>query len=133
MTETAVQSDRNQSLNQIREGMRVLDRDGHDIGMVDRVYLGAAGDQAYERGEGPATTSGDPTLETPPVIPDIAHLFEPDNLPEELRERLLNRGFVRINASGILAADRYLLPDQIDHIEKDQVRLNVLRKELIKA
>ena len=131
MSNTAVQGNQKQLLNQIHDGMRVLDRDGHDIGMVDRVHLGDATDQAYERGKGPATTSSNPQSDTSPILRDFAHVFEPDNLPDELRERLWNRGFVRINASGILAADRYLLPHQIDRIEKDQVLLNVLRKDLI--
>ncbi len=132
MDQATIESGDQQLLNQIHEGMRVYDRDNHDIGLVDRVFLGAAGDQAYERGEGPATAR-DPNAQPDTLLRDFAHVFEPDNLPEELRQRLLNRGFVRMSASGILAADRYLLPDQIDRIENNHVMLKVVRKELIKA
>lgn len=131
MNENVRPSDEEQLLDQIDEGMRVYDRDNNDIGLVDRVYLGAASDQAYEHGEGPATAP-DPDYPQNRSYREAANLFAPDNLPEELRERLLNRGFVRLNASGILAADRYIMPEQIDHVENNHVVLKVTRKDLIK-
>ncbi len=132
MDEGKQTSGEGQLLNQIHEKMRVYDRDNNDIGMVDRVYLGAASDQAYEHGEGPATADN-PDYSQNRLYRDVAQVFEPDNLPEELRERLTQRGFVRIAGSGILAADRYILPEQIDRVADNHVYLNVLRKELIKS
>lgn len=129
-----MQSDDKQILYQVREGMRVYDRDNKDIGTVDRVYFGAASDQAYERGQGPADTrTANTAMTDAPVLRDLANVFEPDNLPEELKERLLNRGFVRLNAAGIIAADRYILPEQIDLVTNKQVVLKVARDELIKT
>ncbi len=98
MNQTTIRTDEKQLLSQVHEGMRVYDRDGGDIGLVDRVHLGATGDQAYERGEGPATTS-DPNAQPNTLIQDFAHLFEPDNLPEELRARLVWQCQIRMNRS----------------------------------
>ena len=132
MAQTTTSTDERQLLAQVHEGMRVYDRDGGDVGLVDRVYLGAASDTAYERGEGPATAP-DPNAQPNNLLQDFAHVFEPDTLPEELRQRLLNRGFVRVSGSGILAADKYLLPDQIDRVFNNRLMLKVPRKDLIKS
>lgn len=124
--------DEQQLLNQIEEGMRVYDRDNNDIGAVERVYLGGASDRADVPGEGSGAAQ-DSSLPGQGLIMNALPIFEVDQLPAELRERLLNRGFVRINSAGILAADRYLLPEQIDRVQDRRVILRVARKDLIKA
>ena len=53
------------------------------------------------------------------------------NLPEEVRERLLLEGFVRIDARGLLEPDRYALTDQVLSVSEDRVVLNVTKAELI--
>ncbi len=123
-------SDEKQLLNQIHEGMRVIDRDHADIGMVDRVYPGDGDEHADARNPGPAVANDAPVLQT-----DVGamNVFEVDKLPQEVCERLLNRGFVRLNAPGILAADRYLLPEQIDHVDNKRIVLKVARKDIIKT
>ena len=116
-------------LTRISEGMKVFDRLQHEIGKVERVRLGdddpstpeteAAGpSHIEERREG--------------LIDDIAAVFAPDELPEEVRERLLQQGFVRIDSSGLFAADRYVMPEQIMSVSGDTVTLNVSKDELVK-
>ena len=132
MDQMTAQPNGAQVLNQIHEKMRVYDQTNADIGMVDRVFLGAQSEIGNERGEGPATAR-DPNPPSDNLLQHFAQVFEPDNIPDEVRERLLQKGFVRLNASGILAADRYVTPEQIDHVDEKHVFLNVARKDLIKS
>jgi hypothetical protein len=53
-------------------------------------------------------------------------------LPEELRRRLLDRGVIRIDCTGLFAADRYATPEQIASVSADRVTLRVPRKTLLK-
>jgi len=117
-------------LQNVEEGMKVFDRDNHHIGTVDRVKFGE---------DDPAT----PEIESAgisPAVEDrrvgitgaIADIFDPDDLPEEVREKLLNQGFLRVNSSGLFASDRYVTPDQIAAVTDDGVTLNVTREELLK-
>lgn len=117
-------------LERVESGMRVYDRTGEEIGKVESVKF---------TDEDPTT----PDAETVQVsenerdhrdsiIGNIADVFRPDELPEALRNRLLREGFVRIDADGLFAADRYVLPDQIQSVTHDGLRLNVSKDELIK-
>jgi hypothetical protein len=63
----------------------------------------------------------------------IAAIFRDDDLPDEIRERLLREGFVRVDATGLLEPDRYVLPNQIEAVVNDQVRLKVGKAALIAA
>ncbi|MBI4786144.1 MAG: hypothetical protein HY782_03740 [Chloroflexi bacterium] len=132
MDQMTSQHDGAELLKQVHEKMRVYDNMNGDIGMVDRVYLGAESELAAERGQDPAT-AGTPDVPSDNLIQYFARVFEPDELPKEIQERLVQKGFVRMNASGILAADRYVTPEQIDHVDEKHVFLNVARKDLIKS
>jgi len=118
-------------LTHIHEGMGVYDPNGHYLGKVDRLYMGASSPAANERGEG-AATAPNPDLRDDTLMDDIAEVFAPDDLPEVLRNRLLHDGFIRLDTAGLFAADRYILPDQIASVSGDRVRLKVSRDELIK-
>jgi hypothetical protein len=122
----------NRLLQQIREDMDVYDVDGNRIGEVEDVYFGEVSGAADARGQGPATTQG-AYRENDTWLHDLAEVFAgEEDLPEVLRARLLREGFLRLDASGLLAADRYVLPDQIASVSADGVRLRVRRDELIK-
>jgi hypothetical protein len=121
----------NSILNQIHEGMRVCDNRGQDIGSVRQVFLGAVSEQANEQGRGPATASN-PEWRDESLVDNLAEAFSADEpLPEALRGRLLRHGFIRIDTSGIFASDRFALPDQIESISEDCVRLRLTKDELI--
>jgi hypothetical protein len=118
-------------LNQIYEGMTVYDQEGEKLGTVRRVYLGAVSTEDDERGFGPATTSaGEPAGSA--LLEDFAQIFAPDPIPEPMRARLLRRGFIRIDTTGLFAADRYAMPEQIASVSGDRITLRVTREELIK-
>jgi hypothetical protein len=50
----------------------------------------------------------------------------------KLRARLQQEGFIRLDAAGFFAADRYITPDQIAHVVGDEVLLRVTRDALIR-
>jgi hypothetical protein len=53
-------------------------------------------------------------------------------VPDELRARLLQHGFIRIDVSGLLAADRYALPEEIESVTDAGVKLRVRQDDLIR-
>jgi hypothetical protein len=119
-------------LTQIYEGMTVHDRTGQKIGTVEHVYFGAVSQEADTRGGGP-TTAASPGGHESSLIEDFAKAFAPgDQVAEPLRQRLLRHGFIRIDSSGLFAADRYVTPGQIAGVAEDRVTLRVARDELIK-
>lgn len=121
----------NPVLNQIREGMRVCDNAGQEIGEVRRVFLGAVSDETNSRGGGPVSES-EPEWRDETLIDNLAEAFAADDpLPETLRGRLLRHGYIQIDTHGLFASDRFALPDQIVSITDDCVRLNVTKDELI--
>lgn len=111
-------------LNMIKEGMKVFDNTGEEVGTVEWVHFGEA--------EG-SPSSGAASLSTEPVQPDLVEFlgkaFGSDKLPDELRERLLMHGFIKIDSKKLFGADRYVMFDQIDRIEKGKVYLKVADSE----
>lgn len=123
--------ERGNPLRQVHEGMRVYDRDDHEIGTVDQVYLGELSPSANNLGLGPATAR-DPNQPSNNLVRDFAAAFDADNIPQELRERLQRMGFARLNAKGLFASGRYVLPEQVARVEDDKVFLKTKKDDLIK-
>ena len=121
-------------LAQIHEGMDVYDNSNNHIGTVDFVHFGAASEAQQEAGTGPASPGPADSVQMrdDSFVEMIAEAFSPNEVPDELRERLLHSGYVRLDASGLFASDRFILPDQIMGVTSDGVQLNVTRDELIK-
>jgi hypothetical protein len=125
---------RHSILSQIHEGMGIYDvRDNH-IGKVDFVHFGAASETQMELGTGPATsTSADnPRMRRDTIVDNIAEAFQPNDVPEQLENKLLMSGYVRMDADGIFASDRFILPEQIANVAGDKVILSVSRDQLVK-
>ena len=121
-------------LVQIREGMDIYDvRDKH-IGTVDFVHFGAASETQLEFGIGPAgpTAADNPQMRRDSIVENIAEAFDSDTVPEVLREKLLVSGYIRMDADGIFAADRFIMPQQIVRVEDEKVFLSVKRDQLVK-
>src|SRR5579859_7418398 len=75
-------------LAQVREGMSVYDRLDQRIGTVRDLYFGAtANAKAEERGEGSATAPARDTGRES-LVDDVAKVFAPNELPEEIRQTL---------------------------------------------
>jgi hypothetical protein len=116
------------SLRFVEQGMRVFDREHQEIGKVEWVQFGDDDPDTLElEASGPSGKRQDANL-----FDVIASAFRSDNVPEELRDRLVHQGFVRIDSDGLFQADRYVMPDQIDSVSGDEVTLNVTKQQLIK-
>ena len=119
------------TLKFVEEGMKVFDRERHEIGKVEYVQFGDD-DPATTEVEAAAPNTLDRRDRT--LIDDMAMAFTAgDDLPEELRQKLLQQGFVRIDANGIFAADRYVTPQQIASVSDGGLMLNVTKNELMKT
>ena len=115
-------------LRDIHEGMKVYDKARHEIGKVDWVQFGADDPETVEI----EAASIDEREDDRNLMDFIAEAFRVDELPEEVRARLLQQGFIRIDADGLFAADRYVLPEQISSVAGDALTLNVEKSDLMK-
>ncbi len=59
--------------------------------------------------------------------------FTVDRVPQVLHARLMQHGFIRIDSAGLLAADRYVMPEQIGRVDGEGVYLQVERDALVKS
>ena len=112
---------------EIREGMRVIDLAGEDVGKVDYV---SAGDP-----EAVTTEGQEPLTPTGGIIGDFGRALsgdggEPD-VPEPFRSRLIREGYIKVDGKGWFGSDHYLTPDMIDRVTGDEVRLAVTRDNIL--
>jgi hypothetical protein len=120
-----------QILSQISKDMTVFDSNGEMLGRVDTVYIGSA--------SGRLPDTGDPQVQpdmlesgTEDTIYDaIVDTFNPtDEIEEEVRQRLLYDGFVRVGRAVPPGPDYFITPDQISFVDANQVHLHSTRDEL---
>jgi hypothetical protein len=117
-------------LGQVHEGMEVYDRDQKKVGKVDGLFMGALADGEAMGGE-PARGPGPETAGDGSLIADVARVFD-DNLPQVLRSRLRQNGYIRVRG-GILSGDRFALREHVAAVAGERVILNVRGEELISA
>lgn len=112
--------DRKSMLNKIEEGMKVYDNKGGEIGTVEFIHFSEA-----DGGDHPvaAAPSDEPTESD--LMKVVRKMFGADNLPRELRERLLMHGFIRMDSAGLFGSDRYVMFDQIAKVDARGVYLGV--------
>jgi hypothetical protein len=111
----------------VREGMRVVDVNGAEVGKVDDLRMGDAGAATARE---PGFTDGDTTLE------EIGRaVFGLNNrLPDQIRHNLLRVGYIHIDGKGwLFDHDRYAAADQIARVEGDLVHLSVAGDALPEA
>ena len=114
---------------QVRVGMKVYDSEGHHIGKVDDLKFpeNAIAPEVEVAEVDEVIDDRDET-----IIDAVAEAFGREEIPEPLRSQLLRDGYVHLDASGLFAADRYILPEQISGLTGDGIKLNVTRDALIK-
>jgi hypothetical protein len=117
-------SDRQNLLSMIKKDMKVYDIEGHEVGMVEFVHFSEA---HGSRSTGAASLPDEPAKSD--LIEIIKEMFGSDGLPEELRERLLMRGFFKIDSAKLFGADRYAMSDQIAKVDDNGVHLKVKDSE----
>lgn len=118
------------NLRDVREGMKVFDSTNTEIGKVEWVKFGDDDPTTPEPEAGDVNRLDRERRDT--LMDNIADVFDPNELPEEVREKLMLQGFVRIDADGLFAADRYVAPEQIERVTGDALMLNVSKDELVK-
>jgi len=119
----------------INEGMLVYDREGEVVGTVKVIYFGGASEEAIQRvlhpEEAPAAGEGESNWSP----------FDADNVPKELRARLMQQGYILVEGADLTGVKRYIGPEQIEGIFAqevesgihDAVRLRITRAELLNA
>lgn len=135
MTQKPLEATQKQSvLKNVHKGMEVKDSHDNRIGTVKDIYFGADSDEMKKHGAG-AATAPDPSVRENSLVEDVARgLFDVDgdNLPEEMRQRLINEGYIRIDTAGLFRSDRFILPEQIARVHDEHVHLNVSKDDLLK-
>lgn len=113
------------AIEQIREGMKVVDAAGEALGKVEIVKMG---DPQV------VTTEGQAPPERGGLVRDFAAAFgfeaEP-RIPPALAERMMRTGFIKIDGKGWIDTDRYVPADQIAGVSADTVRLSVSKTDLV--
>lgn len=105
----------------VREGMRVVDADGNEVGKVDEVQLGDP-EAASTHGEGRPSDG---------FMEGIASAFTdtgPDVHPQ-LAARLTRTGYVKVDP-GLGRKDRFAAADQVQRVADDVVYLTVGEDQL---
>jgi hypothetical protein len=117
----------------INEGMIVYDHEGEVVGTVQVVYFGGASEKAVKKElhakEAPDVEASENDSST----------FSANNVPEELRDRLMRQGYVLVTGPDLTGVKRFLTAEQIEGVfseeiegvMKDTVRLRVTRDELL--
>ena len=112
----------------IYEGMPVYDREGEVVGTVKVMYFGGASEEAIQR-----------MLQTEKA--DDSSAFDADNVPKEMRARLMRLGYILVDGPDLSGVHRYIGPEQIEGVFSqdlegqltEAVRLRVTRDELLNA
>lgn len=121
-------------LTTVKKGMPVIDSAGERLGNVSFVHFGEVTPLEAEHGQGaasisPATRQGDLNHN---VVTDALSFFADftdDDMPKEVRERLLYNGFFHVDGNGM--HDHFVTPDQIHAVQHGEVLLNVPHSQLM--
>ncbi len=113
-------------MEMVRDGMKVVDADGKDVGKVEFVKMGDPG----------AVTEQGNELQDTGLLGNIAEALagderEPD-VPAPARAKLLRTGYVKIDGGFFFGTDRYVSPDKIANVQGDTVYLRALKDQLVK-
>lgn len=106
-------------ISHVREGMRVVDSNGDEVGTVEDVRMG---DPEAVTDQGESTR-------------DVG-LFsgtEDSGLSEQARHQLARTGYVRVSKSGLLSGSAYAGGDEITRVEDDVVHLSRSKDALLEA
>lgn len=126
-------------LPQVREGMKVRDSGGDEIGSVKRVQMGGGNDPvdaARQSREAAGPADDAPGAYDAPLITNLAAAVVSgggDTVPDEERQNLERKGYIEIDSRGLFSANRYATADQIASVAGDDVLLNVSGDSLPKA
>lgn len=128
---TTMHTKKEKIFEQVHEGMSVYDRENNHIGTVDSIYLGAAAEAESANGVIPETATEPKEPSHGSFVNLLSNAFDArDRVPEELAERLRYHGYVKIDA-GWFGSDRYIMPEQIDSVDGENIYLNTMPTKLV--
>lgn len=109
-------------IEQVYEGMTVIDQDGKKLGKVEVVKMGDP--QAL-------TTQGEELEQDDSLVEQMAiSIFGSDmDFPKSVRDNLLIGGFIKIHGGNFLHRDRYIPADEIASVSNDTVTLLVTKNQ----
>ncbi len=116
----------------VKEGMAVYDSNGHKVGSVRQVFMGAPSDEAasFARVD-PDTIDPEMYAEESVFEDGLEALRVNMDIPDTVRKRLLHHGYVRIDSSGLFRTDRFAFTEQVASVSDDGVRLSVEGDSLV--
>jgi hypothetical protein len=125
--EMATNFDGARILQDVREGMKVSDANGEEVGTVNFVHFAdpeavtTEADRRSEEGGGVGTGSG----------PDLTPLdvFEGD-ADSGATERQRQTGYIRIDAKGWFSGDKYVGAEHVTEVNGNDVTLSVTKDSL---
>ena len=112
-------------IERVREGMRVVDAAGEQVGTVEAVSMGDP--------EAATTAGKDPR--SPGLVAAVVQAVsgeggEPD-VPEPKRSQLVRSGYVKVDGPGLSGTDRYVRSDRIADATGETVTLSVTKAQLV--
>ena len=113
-------------IEQVTEGMAVIDAAGEKVGKVEYVQMGDP--QAV------TTEGNEPNVGEPGLLGGFGRAIggdqgEPD-VAEPGRSTLLRYGFLKVDGPGLTGTDRYVRSDLIGSVSEDTVTLRVNKDQL---
>lgn len=106
-----------EAMPEIREGMRVLDANGDEVGTVDDLKMGNSG---AATAEGQTAGGDDGFFED--LVKGLAG--GGDEISEQQRERMLRLGYIKVDRKGFFKDDLYVVGDDVQRVIGDSVHLS---------
>jgi hypothetical protein len=108
-------------LSQVREGMRVVDVNGEELGKVESVQFGD-----------PEGVTVSPIVLQDRIGLRAAFFDGPEpHVPEPFFSHLLRLGFAKIDGRGWIDTDYYVTPDMIQSVSGNTVKLKAPKERVI--
>lgn len=114
-------------LRSIRPGMKVVDTSNREVGVVEYVHMG---DEVIpDTGRRPQLDEKDAVAmvdrEEDDLYSAMEDVFDPvDEIHEEMRDRLSQSGFIRVQSDLLMGEDRYIGADQIHSVSGEFVKIH---------
>ena len=113
-----------EALTYVRNGMRVVDAVGEEVGTVEFVKMGDPTAATTRGSTGPGNTS------IVGMALDAVFGDDPD-LSEAKRSQLLRYGYIKVDGSGLGDTDGYVRGDKVGDISGETVRLTISKRQLL--
>ena len=108
---------RNGAVERVREGMKVIDSNGDDIGSVEYIKMG---DPEAVTARGNESSPGEP------VWPED----DEPQVPEPIRSDLLRVGFIKVDTGDFFDRDLYFRADVVESVTDEAVRIRLPKDRL---